>query len=1306
MKKPLPPYLILLVLFILMSSYAHAQYFKPVWVNDVGGTGDSKASNIAADNSGDIYISGYIRGTVTFNLKEGGSKTLTSNGDADIYVAKYSVTTGNYIWAFSVGGAGLEQPNSMAVDNAGNVLVTGQFQGTVNFNPAGNFPLTSNGSDDIFVAKYTSAGGFLWAISMGSSDIDRGHYVVTDNQNNVFLTGSYTGAVDMDPSAATSTLPNQTSLAGFFAKYDANGNFLWAHPLGQLLTVGNLVNAAIDKNTNDIVVDGDFAGNVDFSYAGNAAATFNSPGTSNFVARYTNNGTYKWVRYLPGSGTGNISSVKVDNQSNAIITGNFGGQFYANGPSGTALTANGTNDLLVASYQSDGTLKWAENFGSGTSDVNSRYVCVDANNNIYITGYFTGTVNISASLSDGILSNNTGGRSVLIAGFNSSGTPIAAGAIGSSCPTNLGYEIAASNGNIFVSGAFCGTEDFDTGSCNTDNVTAINGTSDSFLASFTIASGGPITNNVITAPAVASFCANGDPAVITASTPSGGSGTYTYQWQSSADNATFADIPGATAITYDPPAINATIYYRRVVSSTCAQPVNSNVISITVQPALAGNTITAPVVTTFCATGDPAVITGGVATGGDGTYVYQWQSSADGTTFTDIPGATLVNFDPPVLNATTYYRRTVTSGACITPLISNVITISISPTVANNAITAPAVTSFCSNGDPGAIVGSTPTGGNNTYVYQWQSSTDNSTFNDIAGAIAKDYDPSALNATTYYRRTVTSGTCTTPSTSNVITISVFPIVANNAITGPAVTSFCSNGDPGAIIGNTPTGGNNTYAFQWQSSTDNTTFNNIAGAIAKDYDPPVLNTITYYRRTVTSGACVTPLISNVITITVTASPATPVPTQSVVPICAGNSATLSVSSPQQGVTYDWYDSPAKTNHLFTGVSYVTPSINAGQTYYIEATNGTCTSPAMASVQVTVGNPPAAPSVGNPGIVCSGSVATLSVSNPQAGLTYNWYNSATGGSSIFTGANFVTPALSANAVYYVEAANNGGCISTTRTPVNVTVNALPQVTTQGASVCPGTSATVTASSTDANAIITWYANSTGGNPLSTGNTFLTPAVNGTTTYYAEATDNVSNCSSAARVPVHVQVIQALPAPVVGVGATTTSSVTFQWDAVNGATGYQVSIDNGQTFTDPSSGSNGLTHTVSGLQAQQSVTIVVRTVGSSSCALSDNSTAVTGIAASPLGDQIFVPNAFTPNGDGRNDIVYVHSANIRSLKFFIYDQWGELLYTSLNQANGWDGTYKGTKEPVGVYVYYLEATMNDGLLVNKKGTITLLR
>ncbi len=191
----------------------------------------------------------------------------------------------------------------------------------------------------------------------------------------MFITASYTGAVDVDPSSAgVHALPDQGSLACFFAKYDANGNFVWAHPLG-VVNQQNLTAIAIDKTTNDVVITGDFSGNVDFSYSGQAAATFNSPGISNFLARYTNNGTYEWVKYLPGSGNGIMSSLKIDNLSNIIITGNFGGQFYPNGTCGRCYYfANGTNDILIASYKSTGTLNWAENFGSPTGDATSRYV--------------------------------------------------------------------------------------------------------------------------------------------------------------------------------------------------------------------------------------------------------------------------------------------------------------------------------------------------------------------------------------------------------------------------------------------------------------------------------------------------------------------------------------------------------------------------------------------------------------------------------------------------------------------------------------------------------------------------------------------------------------------------------------------------------------------------------------------------------------------------------------------------------------------------------------------------------------------
>jgi len=304
------------------------------------------------------------------------------------------------------------------------------------------------------------------------------------------------------------------------------------------------------------------------------------------------------------------------------------------------------------------------------------------------------------------------------------------------------------------------------------------------------------------------------------------------------------------------------------------------------------------------------------------------------------------------------------------------------------------------------------------------------------------------------------------------------------------------------------------------------------------------------------------------------------------------------------------------------------------------------------------------------------------------------------------SFDPPVINAT-TYYRRSISSGACVPPSISNViTMTVNPLPQVTAAGVSICQGTGATLTAASTDQNAVINWYAAASGGNILFTGKTFTTPVLNSGTTYYAEASDSNTGCTSATRATATVQIIQQLAAPIVTVQATTSSSITFQWSAVTGATGYQVSIDNGQTFITPSSGSNGLTHTVSGLQPQQSITILVQATGNSNCQLSGSSTAVTAVAVSPIGNLIFVPNAFTPNGDGKNDVVYVHSENIKSLKFYVYDQWGELLYTSLSQQNGWDGTYKGTKEPVGVYVYYLEAIMIDGQQITKKGTIALLR
>ncbi len=183
------------------------------------------------------------------------------------------------------------------------------------------------------------------------------------------------------------------------------------------------------------------------------------------------------------------------------------------------------------------------------------------------------------------------------------------------------------------------------------------------------------------------------------------------------------------------------------------------------------------------------------------------------------------------------------------------------PAIATNTITAPSPASFSGSGDAATITGSTPTGGTGTYTYQWQSSTTSTTtgFANISGATGKDYNPPLISVTTYYRRVVSSSPAS-PSTSNVVTISITPGITGNVIaeTGQSYWTIGNSADPAAIStasGSTLAGGTGTFTYQWQSTTNLTSpaFANISGATSASYDPGTITTTTLCRRIVTSGA---------------------------------------------------------------------------------------------------------------------------------------------------------------------------------------------------------------------------------------------------------------------------------------------------------------------------------------------------------------------------------------------------------------------------------------------------------------------
>jgi gliding motility-associated-like protein len=181
-----------------------------------------------------------------------------------------------------------------------------------------------------------------------------------------------------------------------------------------------------------------------------------------------------------------------------------------------------------------------------------------------------------------------------------------------------------------------------------------------------------------------------------------------------------------------------------------------------------------------------------------------------------------------------------------------------------------------------------------------------------------------------------------------------------------------------------------------------------------------------------------------------------------------------------------------------------------------------------------------------------------------------------------------------------------------------------------------------------------------------------------------------------------LQLGAAPDVQIDTTTTTSIRFSWLAVINATGYKVSTD-GVNYTTPSSGATGLYHVITGLTAGTEVAFTVQALGTSvNCPIATSKK----IVAHTPNNKYFVPNAFTPNGNGKSDVFKIESPEIRTMRLMIFNQWGEKIFESSSQQNGWDGTYNGKQQPVGVYVYALTMTMLDGSVVNKKGTINLIR
>lgn len=234
--------------------------------------------------------------------------------------------------------------------------------------------------------------------------------------------------------------------------------------------------------------------------------------------------------------------------------------------------------------------------------------------------------------------------------------------------------------------------------------------------------------------------------------PTGGTGTYIYQWQSSSDSINWTNISNANLISYSPPALTENTWYRLLAASGNFGSVASKSVLIKVNPRLIPGTIGED--QTICYDSKPGSLSQvSPPSGGTGSYIYQWQISRDGSTWTDIDGAKLSGYSPSVLTANTLYRLNISSGYTVS---SNSVLITVLPRLISGTIGYDQT--ICFDSEPSLLIQiSQPSGGTGSYFYQWQNSQDKNNWKDINRATLADYSPPNLTTDTWYRLKVTSG---------------------------------------------------------------------------------------------------------------------------------------------------------------------------------------------------------------------------------------------------------------------------------------------------------------------------------------------------------------------------------------------------------------------------------------------------------------------------------------------------------------------------------------------------------------------
>jgi len=1021
-----------LFVFLTSSFFSFAQTPSWAWAKDAHSTASEWANDVAVDtSSGDVVVVGVFNSDLSAFY---GSNFAGAVGGG--FVARYN-SAGNVLWAFPIGNNQDDACNSLAIAPSGNIYVTGYFQNIADFKGTLSTPstiLTSNGGKDVFLAKYNPSGQLLWVRKAGGITDDEG-YAVCTNTSLVFITGYFTG------SGSFGGIPTVSNAAGeniFAAAYDASGNIQWLTDGGSGMSS---FARDITADNNDVYITGDFKngtlGIYDYMGANVANLANSAPASEDaFVLSLAVNGPFNWIRGIHSSNS-DFGRGIAQNSSGVYVTGSLSSSAtfpsYVSNPVNT--TATGLDMYVAQLSKASGNTNWVAS-EPGANDEEGIAIAIDTVNGITVTGYLQSTMVLAGTTTI----TSSGNEDVYVAMYNTSGN-FKWATLGGDNGVDIPYGIStATTGEILVAGEYENIAKFGGNALTPDSPKNI------FVAKLGCAA---LKTNGITADQT--ICAGQIPAMLNGSVPTGAPGPYGFLWQQSPDNLIWSSASGINNTQdYSPPALTASTYFRRAVSTLTGCITSDTSLSILITVDQPPTTANAGIDSSICVSS--INLFGNTPTVGTATWTLV---SGTGTVTTVGSPTTAVS---GLSTGNNIFAWTITNGVC--PASSD--TVDIKVYAIPTAASAGTDQNICAS--TYTLNGNTPSIGTGSWTVIAGSATVTSASSPNSGASGLS------NGLNIFVWTISNGPCTASSDTVVITKDIPPSVSNAG----SDQNICSS---------------NFTLSATSPSVGSGSWNVVSGG--SSVTTPTLNTsavtglslgINTFEWVVTNGTCAAS--SDTVSITVDAVPTT-ANAGTDQTICA-SSDSLNANVPSVGTgTWSVFAGGSTIVSPGTPNSQVTNLSTGNNILVWTITNGTC--PASSdSVTITVDAMPTASNAGSPQTLCNDSVL-LNANIPSVG-TGTW-SVVSGGASVSNPMlnNSIAFGLSTGNNVFMWSIGNGVCPVSTST-VQVTVDPMPSAAVAGTdqTLC-STSATLSATSP-----VTGTGN---WNVLLGGATVNTPSVNNT-------------------------------------------------------------------------------------------------------------------------------------------------------------------------------------------------------------------